>query len=397
MTLLRPTLQGRAGFDPNGYGPGVNAPFGRSATYFRGTRNHNGQDYFWLGAASAKRLGISTAASKNVYPVMAGKVFPIDSASLGTGAWQQINSTHRFYYWHMSKRIYNTDRNMRTVDRIGIMGSTGTAAGSDDHVHIEVRKAPYRAQDRIDPEPFFVALTDAQKARYRKIATFLNPHAKNVGRVGTTTASDGIPGENYWYLVQAVSRAWGFYDGAVDGKPGPKTYAAENRLWAEHVNKPAPTPAPPAVEPAPVPTPEPVATPEPVEPEPDPVAPETITPRPPRDPKPQPSPHIPREEDPMNDKPLVDPDLDKLDDALETIAEQVSPFLSPEVRARVYAWTTVIGATAAAAGASLLSAAAFIGGEVAVTLVTVGGIATVIGSGLGAASAVLAKRNTPAA
>ena len=221
MTLLRPTLQGRKGYNPNGYGPGVNAPFGRSKIYFNGTRYHNGQDYFWLNATSAQRLNISQAASKNVYPVMDGKVVPINDSSLGTGAWQQIDSEHRFYYWHMSKRIYGSARNMRTVDRIGIMGRTGTAAGSGDHVHVEVRKAPYRAQDRIDPEPFFKKLSAAQKARYRKIGTFLNTHAKNLGRVGTTTASDGIPGANYWFLVQALGRAWKFYSGTVDGKPGP--------------------------------------------------------------------------------------------------------------------------------------------------------------------------------
>ncbi|MER3389995.1 MAG: peptidoglycan DD-metalloendopeptidase family protein [Microcella sp.] len=291
MTLLRPTLQGRKGYNPNGYGPGVNAPFGRSKIYFNGTRYHNGQDYFWLGAASAQRLGISTAASKNVYPVMDGKVFPINSASLGTGAWQQIDSEHRFYYWHMSKRIYGSARNMRTVDRIGIMGRTGTAAGSGDHVHVEVRKAPYRAQDRIDPEPFFKKLSAAQKARYRKIGTFLNTHAKNLGRVGTTTASDGIPGANYWFLVQALGRAWKFYSGTVDGKPGPLTYAAEKRIWDKYVNKPAPKPEP---TPESV-TPDPASPPTPPEPA-EPAGPET-----------EPEPEQPAEEQEAPVTPTPDP------------------------------------------------------------------------------------------
>lgn len=93
------------------------------------------------------------------------------------------------------------------------------------------------------------------------------------------------------------------------------------------------------------------------------------------------------------EKPLFDPDLDRLDDAIEEIAAQVSPFLDPETRARVYTVTTIVGASATAAGASLMSVAAVIGGEVAVTLLVIGGVLTTIGSGFGAASARLARKN----
>ena len=255
MSLQRPTLQGRAGFNPTGYGPGINAPFGRSPVYFGGSRSHNGQDYFWLGGASASRLGISTAASLGVYPVLAGTAHPISSASLGTGVYQQLDSSHRVYYWHLSARTHSSPRTVSTATRIGTMGHTGSAAGNQNHLHMEIRHAPYGSANRIDPEPFFKTISAADKARYEKIAAFLNPHAVNVGLPKTTTAYDGEPGKNYWKLVQAVARAWGFYGGAVDGIPGNLTYAAEGRLWGDYVNKPKPVLPP---EPAPEPEPEPI-------------------------------------------------------------------------------------------------------------------------------------------
>jgi len=245
MSLLRPTLQGRAGFDPKRFGPGVNAPFGRSPDY---PGYHNGQDYFWLGAASARRLNISTAASLNVYPVRSGKLYRIDSSSLGLGLWQPLDSRTRIYYWHLRSRV--STGTYSTARAVGVMGHTGSAAGNDNHLHLEVRVSPYGSRNRVNPEPFFKSLSTAEKARYKKIAAFLNPHAVNVGLPKTTTAYDGEPGKNYWKLVQAVARAWGFYGGAVDGIPGNLTYAAEGRLWGDYVNKPKPVSPP---EPAPEP------------------------------------------------------------------------------------------------------------------------------------------------
>lgn len=159
MTLVRPTLQGRNGYNPNGYGPGVNAPYGYSSAYFNGTRMHNGQDYFWLGAESAARLGISTEASKGVYAVVDGPVYRVDDSALGLGLYQQIDTAHRAYYWHLSERVSNGT--YKTTDRIGRMGLTGTAAGTGEHVHFEVREAPYGSANRKDPEPFFSSVVPA--------------------------------------------------------------------------------------------------------------------------------------------------------------------------------------------------------------------------------------------
>jgi len=52
----------------------------------------------------------------------------------------------------------------------------------------------------------------------------------------TTSDEDGKPGVNYWTAVQAVGKAKFGYTGLVDGKPGPLTYAAENRITAHELN-----------------------------------------------------------------------------------------------------------------------------------------------------------------
>lgn len=52
----------------------------------------------------------------------------------------------------------------------------------------------------------------------------------------TTTDRDGIPGTNYWTAVQQIGKAQFGYRGIVDGKPGPLTHAAENRICAHELN-----------------------------------------------------------------------------------------------------------------------------------------------------------------
>jgi hypothetical protein len=150
--MLRPTLQGRKGYNPGGFGPGVSAPFGYSSAY---SGKHNGEDYFWLTAGSASALQMTVADSMKVFAVVPGTVHHVTNNGLGNGLWQQINSDHRAYYWHLAARSVEDGRAVSTSEQVGVMGHTGTAAGTQTHLHFEVRKYPYNDANRIDPEPFF--------------------------------------------------------------------------------------------------------------------------------------------------------------------------------------------------------------------------------------------------
>lgn len=180
MALQRPTLQARKGYDPNGYGPGVNSPFGYSPGYFSGTVKHNGQDYFWCKPETAARLGITTAQSQEVYAALNGPIHHADDLALGDGLYQQIDSQYRIYYWHLSSRT--APRSVLTTTRVGVMGDTGTAGNGQVHLHLEVRKMPYRSIDRVDPEPFFsTSVTPATGGGSTPIPITPSPTATNPG------------------------------------------------------------------------------------------------------------------------------------------------------------------------------------------------------------------------
>lgn len=53
----------------------------------------------------------------------------------------------------------------------------------------------------------------------------------------TSTEEDGDPGKIYWTKVQSETKARGWYDGAVDGDPGPKTHLAHAKLEAAILNE----------------------------------------------------------------------------------------------------------------------------------------------------------------
>ena len=286
MSLQRPTLQGQKGYNPKGLGPGVNHPYGYSAGYRGGLVKHNGQDYFWLSEASARSLGITVNESKNVYPPKAGTVYPVDSPGLGIGAYIQLDSSTRMYFWHLERRIYNAPRHLEPRDRLGIMGSTGSAT-SEIHLHLEVRKAPYRDQDRVDPEPYFKE-KPVQNPRSRTVRGSV---PKVNGRTAPTTSAEvrGQVSANYSIVMNAVQAGERV---TVDGVTSTLWYrrSADNLWYAgaafttrSNTGLPDVTPKPPPPAPAPEPLPlpelEPVEPePEPAEPEPEPIAPEPVTP-----------------------------------------------------------------------------------------------------------------------
>jgi len=202
MAIQRPTLQARKGFD-DGLGPGISAPYGYSPGY---PGFHNGQDYFWLSAASAQRLGMTQAQGYEVYPVVSGAVYAVNDVSLGTGLYQQINATTRAYWWHLATRKTGS---FGTTTVIGTMGNTGTSAGSSRHLHFEVRVAPYGFSNRVNPEPYFTAKA-VLEAHQRQVLSTL-PVRRRVAP-STTAAEAGEPLEpgevgnfNGWIKGESVS------------------------------------------------------------------------------------------------------------------------------------------------------------------------------------------------
>lgn len=228
MALLRPTLQGRKGFNPTGYGPGVQSPFGRSPGYFSGTRDHHGQDYFWCKATTAASLGMTQDQSYDIYPVVSGMVNHINDLSLGYGIWQQIDATHRFYTWHMSSRL--PAGSYPTAQKVGRMGNSGSSAGADTHAHCEVRRAPYGFADRVDPEPWFRAR--ALEAHQRQVLPTIpvrrrsQPTSKSaeageplepneIGNFNGWIRGESVEGNNVWF--RGISGHW-FWSGGFTSK-----------------------------------------------------------------------------------------------------------------------------------------------------------------------------------
>lgn len=92
--------------------------------------------------------------------------------------------------------------------------------------------------------------------------------------------------------------------------------------------------------------------------------------------------------------PIVDFDLDELDDALETAAEQIGPLLPEPTRKKIYQVMSNAGLVLAAIGASALSTAGVVGGEIGAKIATGSAIATTVGLALSAGANKLAQVNT---
>lgn len=224
MALALPTRQARKGYDPGGFGAGLSAPYGKHPAYLDGNTFHNGWDFFWLSPESAARLGISQAQSYEVLPVVSGMIRHVNDTSLGTGLWQQIDATHRAYWWHLSSRIPEQSCSLDRV--IGVMGNTGTAAGRSRHLHFEVRKAPYGFADRIDPTPWFRARAALEPHQRQVLATLpvrrrLQPTSQSpeageplapgeVGNFNGWIRGESVNGNNVWF--RGISGHW-FWSG----------------------------------------------------------------------------------------------------------------------------------------------------------------------------------------
>ena len=95
----------------------------------------------------------------------------------------------------------------------------------------------------------------------------------------------------------------------------------------------------------------------------------------------------------MPKPPLINPDVEKFDEAVDVVTEQVAKYLPEEARGKVYDAVTFGGGIAAAVGVSALATAPAVGGEIGSVIAVVGAVATTIGTLAGVAAARLAKAN----
>lgn len=66
-------------------------------------------------------------------------------------------------------------------------------------------------------------------------ATTYNPTECGVPLSTTTTVSDGIPGANYYKLLQCYAKLHGSYTGPIDGAPGVNTWKGLQRAAVHFV------------------------------------------------------------------------------------------------------------------------------------------------------------------
>jgi hypothetical protein len=98
--------------------------------------------------------------------------------------------------------------------------------------------------------------------------------------------------------------------------------------------------------------------------------------------------------DPAPKPPLVDPDVTKVEDALSTLGKQSSVFVPKALRKKIYRSVKWAAGLSAAIGVSGLAVAPAVGGEIGAKIALGAGIATIVGSGLGAFATSLAEGNT---
>lgn len=226
---------------------------------------------------------IGENAGEAIYSIAAGTVYDWGyDDEAGNYVIIQHDEASYSYYLHMAGRSnYDAGQPVGLNDVIGYVGSTGWSTGP--HIHFAVSGVP-NWSGWVDPVQYVLDrywYDDGQP----DCTSHLNAAQQDqlAGWIGQTYGA-----RQYWSDVQAISRDRGWYDGAIDGIPGPLTFDAEQRLWADVFDRPA-------LEPVPEPIPEP-----------DPVKPEPVDPVKPEYPKPVPRPE-PIEEAPVTAPPYTTP------------------------------------------------------------------------------------------
>lgn len=252
MTLTaRPTPAGRAGRDDHG----ISAPFGRSPQYFNGTRDHHGQDYYWLLADPAGSRKVFAAGagvvSKIAFDATMGNCITVDHVGFQTR------------YCHMPKGSAMVKPGQTVTDKtqLGPMGNAGTAANGQFHLHFEV----WVNGQRVDPEPFFRTLKPTERqvlttaSANKRLAASRSGELRGTFPAGSIVNFDGfergepVEGIDAWGVVgEFYSWLGGFTDPGTHDLPD---------LTPPPPPDPEPMPEPPPDEPTPEDPPNPPETP----------------------------------------------------------------------------------------------------------------------------------------
>lgn len=290
----RPTPASRMGRADKG----ISAPFGTSPQYLDGKAFHHGQDYYWLNA--------DLAGSRKVFAAGAGTVTEVEwSDTMGGYITIAHDGGFSTRYNHMPRNSSTVAVGAKVTDQtyLGAMGSAGTAARGQYHLHFEV----WVRGTRVDPEPYFNAFTPEARPGddVKRVAAYLN--GRNLGKTSNAD-EDGKPGPNLYWMIQTAGRADGLYPVPyiIDGKTGPRTelvfdhYVEVTKVMPPVVESEPVPEVPVPVEPTPEPAPEPEPTPEPVPP--------VEQPEPPADPPAVPEPPVVPAEPPVEQKPVEVPE-----------------------------------------------------------------------------------------
>ena len=122
---------------------GISSPWGPRDIGF-----HHGEDYYWLtGDPSGSRI---------VYGVAPGTVVEVtSSASMGLEVTVELEPGLRVRYSHLASSSVSVGDTVTVSTVVGVMGSTGTEARGEVHLHFEVWVWTPAGWTRTDPEPYF--------------------------------------------------------------------------------------------------------------------------------------------------------------------------------------------------------------------------------------------------
>ncbi len=94
------------------------------------------------------------SGDRNVRAIKAGKVTFVGNDPKGFGNYVVIlqDDGYKVLYCHLESYRVKRNEEIKEGQWIGIEGSTGNSTGI--HLHLEIRKAPYKTKDHINPAQY---------------------------------------------------------------------------------------------------------------------------------------------------------------------------------------------------------------------------------------------------